>query len=267
VENAEVTWRQGHEQNRRHWNEIVERHFRHPDYKVKEFLNGRCTLKSLELDALGDVSGKDLLHLQCQFGLDTLSWVRRGAHAVGVDISERSIELADQLGKEAGLDAEFVCCDVLDLTGSIDRKFDIVFQSYGTYVWIGDLMKWAEVVAHHLKPGGVFYIVDGHPIAMLFLNPGENLSYFESNPRQYEGERDYCDRDFVPGEGSVEWVHTLSGLINSLIGVGLKIESFEEYNFAYYQMRENWRQVDDYWYPPEGPPTYPMTFSLKARKR
>ena len=48
-------------------------HFKHPDYKVKEFLEGRSTLKSIELAEVGDVHGKKLLHLMCQFGLDTLS--------------------------------------------------------------------------------------------------------------------------------------------------------------------------------------------------
>ena len=116
-----------HEKNRTAWNEMVDVHWDHPDQKRKEFLSGRCSLKSIELDAVGDVNGKSLLHLMCQFGMDTLSWARRGAVVTGVDISDRSIERADELKKLAGLDATFVRSDVLDLIGVIDQQFDVVF--------------------------------------------------------------------------------------------------------------------------------------------
>jgi hypothetical protein len=34
---------------------------------------------TLIVEEVGDVAGKDLLHLPCHFGLDTLAWARRGA--------------------------------------------------------------------------------------------------------------------------------------------------------------------------------------------
>lgn len=178
-----------HEKNRKAWNDMVEVHWDYPDQERKEFLEGRCSLKPIELEAIGDVWGKSLLHLMCQFGMDTLSWARRGAAVTGVDISDRSIIRANELKKLAGLEGRFVRNDVLDLIGVLDDKFDIVFQSYGTHCWISDMDKWAQVIAHYLKPGGTFFIVDDHPIICIWEEP--NYSYLHKEPIRYSHEPDY----------------------------------------------------------------------------
>ncbi|HWR83680.1 MAG TPA: class I SAM-dependent methyltransferase [Candidatus Deferrimicrobium sp.] len=253
-----------HETNRAAWNEMVEVRFKHRDYRVKEFLDGHSTLKSIELAEVGDVHGKSLLHLMCQFGLDTLSWARLGALVTGVDISDKSIERAEELKRTTGLPAMFVRSDVLDLIGRIDRTFDIVFQSYGTLCWISDLTRWARVVAHFVKPGGIFYIIDTHPIAYIHEVP--DGSYFDSAPTRSTNERDYCDRSYVINKELVEWQHPLSQVINALIQAGLQIESVNEFNKGYYPVQEDWYEQDGYWYPPGGPPRYPLMFSLRARR-
>jgi SAM-dependent methyltransferase len=255
-----------HEKNRAAWNEMTDVHFNHPDYRVREFLQGRSTLKSIELAEVGDVAGKMLLHLMCQFGLDTLSWARRGAIVTGVDISDRSIERANELKEKAGLPVpvEFVRCDVLDLKGKIDKKFDIVFQSYGILCWISDVDRWAQVVAHYLKPGGIFYLIDDHPI--LYIYEIKNGSYFDRQETRSSGAPDYCDRSYVLKSDLVEWQHTLSSIVNAFIRAGLTIESLDEFDKSYYPRREDWYEENGYWYPPGGPPPYPLMFSLKARK-
>ncbi len=253
-----------HEKNRTAWNEMVEVHWNHPDQKRKEFLGGRCSLKSIELDAVGDVHGRSLLHLMCQFGMDTLSWARRGAVVTGVDISDRSIARADELKKLARLDATFVRSDVLDLIGVIDQQFEIVFQSHGTHCWISDMDKWARVVAHYLKPDGLFFIVDDHPIICLWEEPPN--SYLHKEPIRYTGEPDYCDREHIIETERVEFQHPLSQIVNALISAGLTIEHLGEYDKGYYPIQADWYEKDGYWYPPDGPPMYPLMFSLKARK-
>jgi SAM-dependent methyltransferase len=260
----------GHEQNRRLWNEIVEVHYRHPEHNVTRFVDDPdfLSLHPTEQEEMGDVTGQSLLHLQCQFGMDTLSWRRKGASCVcGVDISDVSIDLARRLQTDAGIDnADFVCSDVLELSGKLDRQFDIVFQSYGTYIWIADLRTWARVIAEHLKPGGYFYIIDQHPVWQLFGYPQENLDYFANEPTEYPGgvDPDYCDREYIPREGSVEWMHTMSEIVNSLITAGLRIDFLNEFPFFYYPPFEDWYEKDGLWYPPDGPQRYPMMFSLKA---
>ena len=99
-------------ENRELWNELTPIHERSEFYDVKGFKSGKSTLKPIELEELGDVSGKSLLHLQCHFGLDTLSWARLGARVTGVDFSDRAIALARSLSSEVGIEANFVCSDI-----------------------------------------------------------------------------------------------------------------------------------------------------------
>lgn len=252
-----------HEQNRRLWDELADIHYRHPDYHVADFLHGWNSLKSIERGLLGDVRGQSLLHLFCQFGLDTLSWARLGADVVGVDISGRSIELANQLKQQTNLPADFIQSDVLDLIGRLDRTFDIVFQSYGTHHWISDLPLWAKTVTHYLKPGGTFCMVDIHPILPVAF---ENVSYFEPTARRYN-DPDYADKSYVPKEESVEWQHTLGDILTALIDAGLTLRRLEEFNGLCFRYREDWIEREGYWYPPDGPPDYPMLFALLAHKQ
>ena len=255
------------EQNRAVWNEIVELHYEHPDYKLKEFLDGWNSLKEIERNALGDVTDKSLLHLMCQFGMDTLSWARLGADVTGVDISDKSIEYAEKLKQLAGFpDAQFIRSDIYDLIGKLDKKFDIIFQSHGTHCWIEDLDKWAEVIAHYLKPGGTFFIVDSHPIVDLFLWDDE-FSYFHKGPYKETGSPDYCDRTYKIKNESVEWMHQISDFVNVMIKAGLTIEYLQEFNKGYYDVKGDWVRKGDYWYPPEGAPKYPLMFALKATKK
>ncbi|MEW6411420.1 MAG: class I SAM-dependent methyltransferase [Candidatus Zixiibacteriota bacterium] len=253
-----------HEKNRTAWNEMAEVHYKHPDYRVREFLDGAITLHPIELRELGDVTGKTLLHLFCQFGLDTLSWARMGAAVTGVDISDTSIEYANILAKKANLAAKFVRSDVLDLEGKLDETFDIVFQSYGTHCWIHDVERWAEVVAGHLKPGGVFYIVDFHPVGAVWLD--DDTAYFKKGPYRVAGQPDYCDREYIIKNELVEWQHKLADIVNAFIKAGLTIEFLNEYEGSIDAREKNWIEKDGYYYPPEGSSPYPLTFSLKAIK-
>jgi len=251
-----------HEQNRRLWDELVGIHYSHHDYHVKEFLEGGVSLRSIERESLGDVSGRSLLHLFCQFGLDTLSWARLGADATGVDISGCSIELAVKLARKVGLDARFVQADVLDLIGRIERQFDVVIQTYGTHKWISDLDRWAEVVAHYLKPGGTFLMVDIHPVATSYY---EDVPYFSEGARRFTVV-DYADREYESKEEAVEWQHTLGSLVSALTRAGMVIDRLDEYAKIHYRYRPDWIERDGYWYPPDGPSPCPLLFSLKAHK-
>jgi len=117
--------------NKATWNEKVKIHAKSEMYDLEAFKKGKSSLMSYELDALGDVKDKSLLHLQCHFGQDTLSWSRLGAKCVGVDLSDEGIKLAKELNKELQLDAEFICCNVLETSQYLKDTFDIIFTSYG----------------------------------------------------------------------------------------------------------------------------------------
>ncbi len=164
------------EVNKATWNEKVNVHSKSEMYDLEAFKKGKSSLMQYEVKALGDVKGKSLLHLQCHFGQDTLSWSRLGAKCVGVDISNEGVKLAQQLNEELNLDAEFVCCNVLDTSNYVKDEFDIVFTSYGTIGWLPDLKPWANMIAERLKIGGTFYIADFHPIDKA-ITPGCRLSW------------------------------------------------------------------------------------------
>ena len=154
--------------NKATWNEKVNVHSKSVMYNLEAFKNGKTSLMPYELEALGDVKGKSLLHLQCHFGQDTLSWSRLGAKCVGVDFSDKGIKLAQELNEELNLDTKFVCCNVLDTSEFIAATFDIIFTSYGVIGWLPDLKPWAKMIAKRLNNGGTFYMVEFNPIVWMF---------------------------------------------------------------------------------------------------
>ena len=98
------------ETNRATWNHKVSIHAKSDMYALEAFKAGASSLRSYELRALNDVKDKTLLHLQCHFGQDTLSWSRRGATCTGVDISDAAISLAQDLNQELDENATFIRC-------------------------------------------------------------------------------------------------------------------------------------------------------------
>jgi len=114
------------EANRRHWDELVPIHQRSGYYDVDGFRAGKSSLHPLEREELGDVRGKSLLHLQCHFGLDTLSWAREGAIITGVDFSEPAIDAARALAVECGIEARFIVSDIYDLPAKLKEQFGAV---------------------------------------------------------------------------------------------------------------------------------------------
>ena len=260
-----------YETNRKRWNELVGIHAESEEYDLEGFIAGKNSLHQVELDILGDVSGKSLLHLQCHFGMDTISWSRLGAKAVGVDFSDIAIEYAKELAKRVGTDTEFVCSDVFDLRNNLKGQYDIVFTSIGVLVWLHDIGEWGRIVSHYLKPGGTFLLVESHPIMWVFDNEAEELkvshSYWHTRePLSWEQVGTYANRDAeVSNMKSYEWQHTISNVLNSLIDAGLVIEHVGEYKHLPWQYVQMAIQGDDGKYRiPKDP--LPQMWSVKARK-
>lgn len=255
------------------WNEITPIHAKSEFYDVEGFKNGKSDmLYPIEIEEMGDVKGKSLLHLQCHFGMDTLSWARRGARVTGIDFSDKSIDLARSLSEDLGIEAQFICCDVYDLPEKLEGKFDIVYTSGGVLCWLPDLKWWAEIISHFLKPGGFFYILEGHPFMMVFddspdiIEPEVRYSYFHTTePVKWESEGDYANPDALVTHCSYEWTHSLGDIINSLISSGLRIEFLHEFpmigfkQFPFMERDDNglWRIKGN---------KIPLTFSIKATK-
>lgn len=228
------------ETNKETWNKKVAIHAASDFYFLDAFKKGKCSLNAIEIKALGDVKGKSLLHLQCHFGQDTLSWSRLGAVCTGVDLSDVAIEKANELNTSLGLDAQFVCCNVLDTSQHIKDTFDIVFTSYGTIGWLPDLKPWAQMIAERLKKGGVFYMVDFHPIAWMFdynVSPPElKYAYHQKEVIYDEYTGTYADQDAKMVSKEYGWNHSLSEVVQSLIDAGLTITNFDELEASPYNV-------------------------------
>ncbi len=255
--------------NREGWNLRTEVHKTSEFYDVESWKNGKTSLTPIELREVGDVQGKSLLHLQCHFGQDTLSWARLGAQVTGCDLSDKAIEYARQLSGELNVPAKFVCCNVYDLPQHLEGQFDIVFTSYGTIGWLPDLNRWASVVNHFLKPGGFFYIADFHPVVWMFDDKMERFQYPYHNSGVIETEQSgtYADREASIEYKEYGWNHGLSEVINSLANQGLRIEFLNEYPYSPYDCFDKTVKGDDGNFRIRGlEGIIPMVYSIKAVK-
>lgn len=218
------------------WNNRVQAHLDSTFYDNASFIKGRCSLNEIELELLGDIKGKTILHLQCHFGQDTISLDRLGADSVGVDFSEKAIEAAKDLAVQTDSDAAFVCCDIYDLPKFVNSKFDIVFTSYGVLGWLPDMMQWANVVSSFLKPEGRLILVEFHPFLWMFDDNFKKIkhSYFNTGPIVETETGTYADKNAPITEDYVMWNHGIGEVMTSLLSNELSIASFQEFDYSPY---------------------------------
>lgn len=255
--------------NKALWNAKTPIHIDTEMYDMEAFRAGQSSLRSIELEGLGDVAGKSMLHLQCHFGQDSLSWAREGAQVTGVDLSDAAIDQARALSDELNLPAEFVCCNVYDLKDHLKGQFDIVFTSYGTIGWLPDLDQWAEVINHFLKPGGTFFIADFHPVVWMMDDSFNEIaySYFNKEVIEEEISGTYADPDADIQMLSYAWNHPLSEIITALIGKGLEIRDLSEYDYSPWACFPRLKQIEDRkWIFEHLEDKIPYVYSIKAQK-
>lgn len=272
------------ELNRRHWDEATAIHTRGNVYGIDDFKAGTCRLHRVEREEVGDVQGKRLLHLQCHFGIDTLSWARRGAKVTGIDFSGDAVAYAQQLSRETNVPGEFVCSNIYDVRSALDAPgaFDIVFTSYGVISWLPDLKAWGEIIAHYLKPGGFFYIVEAHPTARMFPieedmpKAGSFRPFFpyfhDPEGIRFPAGADYADAAAQHTVDEHSWQHSLSDIVNALVSQGLRIDFLHEFPYCSWEVVAGCTEVvekfsDSHYYVRRpGEPQLPLMFSLKATK-
>lgn len=261
------------ENNRSLWNGWTRLHKPSRFYDVDSFKAGTSSLKPLELEEVGDVEGKSLLHLQCHFGMDTLSWARRGALVTGADFSDEAITFARSLASELNLPAEFVRSNIYDLPAALDAgagRFDIVYTSYGVLSWLPELDPWGKVVAHFLKPGGFFYIAEYHPFVFMLGEDNRTFEYpyfHTPEPIKLLSTGSYAApeaTDFSHTE--YNWSHSLADVVNALLRAGLRLEFLHEFPYwhnnpyAAEHLDQGKTRVSGW------PVEIPHMFSLRARR-
>ncbi len=246
-------------------------------YDLEAFRAGGVRIRPYEIEMVGDVRGKSLLHLQCHFGIDTISWARLGARVTGADFSPAAIDLARRLADDLGFaEARFVRSNLYELPEALDGPFDVVYTSRGVLGWLPDISGWARVIAHFVAPGGTFFITEIHPVAQAMadedVGPGElrlAYPYWEhTEPLTFEVKGSYADRDADVGEHTEHgWDHGLGEIVSALTDAGLRIEALVEHPFLAWELP--WLVEDgegDWRLAPDAKGELPLMFSLRATK-
>ncbi len=264
------------EQNRLSWNELARIHVRDETgfYEVDAFRRGGDALTRIENDEIGDVTGLNILHLQCHFGLDTLSLARRGAAVTGLDFSSDAIDAARVLSEETGVAARFVEGNVFDAPALVEGQFDLVYVTWGAICWLSDIAAWCDVVGHFVKRGGVVYLADTHPMASVLEEvDGRLVVEYDwrtraDAPLHFDEVTTYTgDPTVREHQRSNEWNHPLSTIFQGLMRNGFAIEMFNEHEALPWEHVPMMELGEDGFYRlPEGIAKIPLAFSLKARK-
>lgn len=277
-----------HEINRLSWNEGTKAHNSHKGNQAKYFRNGGNTLFPDEINLLGDLNNKTLVHLQCNSGQDSLSIANHlGANVTAVDISDEAIDFAKQLSQDSGIPAEFVRTDVYDWLEQNNTQYDVAFSSYGTIMWLSDLKAWGQGIAKSLKSGGRFVLVEFHPALMVF-EEGWTLHYdymggthveFESGIGDYialtgtAAEIDKIEEgviDFHNPHPGVEYQWGIADIVMALVSAGLTLTYLKEYDYS-----NGFKPFPDmcdlgnrrYAMPENKPQQFPLMFSIVVEKK
>jgi SAM-dependent methyltransferase len=284
-----VDGRELREQNRLSWNAVVEAHDSHRANLPGFLRDGGSTLFPEEVELLGDLEGKTLLHLQCNSGGDSISLAGLGARVTGVDISDEAVVSARKLARQAGAQVHFERADLYDWLQEVShegRRFDVVFASYGVVCWLPDLVAWAGGIAGVLEPGGRFVLVDFHPVADILDRGGNHTRDYPAGGEPMhlqEGVGDYVAASgggltpagylegatgFRNPEGANLFRWGLGEVVTALAGAGLRIMALREYPYTngercFAGMRElpGRRLVL-----PEGVPAIPLMYGIRAER-
>jgi SAM-dependent methyltransferase len=230
-----------------------------------------------EWEDLGDLTGRDLIHLQCHLGVETIAFPRAGARTVGLDFSGAAVTEARRIADEAGVDVEYVHADVHDAVEAVDgRTFDVVYTGKGALCYLPDLTRWAAVVRALLEPGGVLYLCEFHPL----LNA--------LGPKPDGGTELLLRHDYLPGRGPVasdsshtytdgpalasdttayEWAHGLGEVVTALVGAGFTVERLTETELIPWQRWPHAVRADNGWWRlPDDAPRVPLLYGLRATR-
>ena len=257
--------------NKNLWDRLAEIHHVDPFYEVQDFLNGKSTLKAPELSIIGDPEGTTLLHLQCHFGLDTLSFARMGAEVTGADLSSKAIEIAKKIQKDASLEAQFICSDLYELPKQLHAQFDTVFTSYGAIPWLPDLNAWAQLIHTFLKPGGQFVMAEFHPLLDIFdFDTFEiKYDYFHNGadkPIIESIEKSYTGTDLGQALPEFTWNHHLGEIFQALLSQDLQIQHFAEWDYSPFDCFADMIEIRPGAYRIKFPVSLPHVFTLLAKK-
>ncbi|WP_425954765.1 class I SAM-dependent methyltransferase [Xylanimonas sp. McL0601] len=273
-----IGWAEAREANRLNWEDRVPLH--EAAYGLDAYDDPAYLGPVVEHDVAamapflpgGTLRGLDLCHLQCHIGTDTIGLARAGARITGVDFSAGALASAARFAAKHGVEATWVECDVLDARAHVTGDFDVVYTSIGAITWLADLDRWAAQVAALLRPGGLFYIRDGHPALYALDEAADHLStrcrYFADGTAQaWDAEYTYAGDGTVAHPRTYEWPHALSETVNALLGAGLRLERLDEGTVLPWRFSPRMVEVEGgYAWPEAERALVPCTFTVVARR-
>ncbi|MCF1593569.1 class I SAM-dependent methyltransferase [Streptomyces muensis] len=263
--------------NQANWDARTPVHLGSRFYGLDQDLDPARWFASFEWDDLGELAGRDVLHLQCHLGTETIAFAQRGARAVGLDFSGASVAAANGIADKAGLDVSYVQANVYDAVEALGRRrFDVVYTGKGALCYLPDLDRWAGVVARLLRPGGRLYLVEFHPL----------LNSLGPKPGPGEGPELLLRHDYLGGDGAVhrdathtytdgpavegatdsyEWMHGIGEVVNALVQAGLTIRRLTESDeLPWPRWPQMVRTPSGWWRLPE--PRIPLLYGLLATR-
>ncbi len=260
--------------NLRNWESRVPVHAGSRDYDLAGLAadpNRLSRVVAFDQPWLGDLTGLDVVHLQCHIGTDTVSLARLGGRVTGVDFSPAALGVARELATASGVEIRFVESELYSAPAALGRQFDLVYTGVGALNWLPDIAGWARVVAAVLRPGGRLYVRDQHPMLMTLYDGIDDhelrvtLPYFEGHAPRWVNEVTYTDGDPIASPEQYEWNHGLGETVQAVIDAGLRVTSLREHTELEWQGLSQMVEGDNGRFRlPEMPERVPMMFTLEA---
>jgi SAM-dependent methyltransferase len=266
--------------NRANWDDRVAIHWQPDAYDAAGFAADPARITGVvgrDREYVGDVTGLRLLHLQCHFGMDTLSWARLGADVTGIDFSEEAVAAARRLVGESGTPGRFIVSELYDTASVLDsEQFDIVYTGVGALNWLPDIDAWGGVVDAMLAPGGLVFLREGHPVLWSLAWDEEEperleiaFPHFETQePVPFDIDTTYLGEGKLGHPRTYEWNHAISEVMAALTTRGLSIDMFVEHRALEWKGHPSMTESEDgLWrLPEERRDLVPLMYSLGARK-
>jgi SAM-dependent methyltransferase len=272
-----MDWQRWRSDNLANWESRVDLHVGPNGYSIDALLSDPARVSDtvrIDRPLLGDVTGLDVVHLQCHLGTDTLSLARLGARSVtGLDFSPKAIAHCRSLFGRAGVAVRFVEADVHDAVAALGRDFDLAYASVGAINWIPSIARWMQVAAGLLRPGGRLYLRDVHPMAMV-IDPASDAElrlrypYGETaQPVTLEDDTSYVGEGRLSAPTTHEWSHGIGEIVQGAIDAGLVITGLHEHCFADWKAFSTMVEIEPGRFVlPEAPERLPLLFTLTAAK-
>jgi SAM-dependent methyltransferase len=195
---------------------------RAPEAWAKEEIDwGMFSGPETEVNALGEVAGRDVIELGCGTAYFGAWLAKRGARVTGVDPTPAQLETARRMSAEFDLPMTFVEASA-EQVPLPDASFDLAVSEYGASIW-ADPELWIAEAGRLLRPGGRLAFLRNSTLSIL-CSPDEG----KVGERLIRSQAD-LGRIAWPGEDEGVEYHLSHGeMIRVLRANGFEIEALHE---------------------------------------